>query len=187
MDDIIHNLNKKEVYLALTDPETLGTVLHAIILKTYGEEVNEIDPVELFLRLEEDFGAQPCIEAENRIQAILLATTTDSFYQVPDAFTSICDTLVNGDPGMEQLEPLTLAEVIWGVYEVELNHPGAEMSKQVHALVQEVTNEEAEEAGDYAYIFQFLQEQRDKLKHQLEKVGFKDIHLPPVTPPEPPQ
>ena len=178
------SLNKKEVFLALTDPDTFATVLHAILIKTYGDEINDIDPVEIFLRLGEDYGAEPCEEVENKIQAILLATTTDVFYNDPDAFTAVCETLANGDPGMEQLEQLTLAEVIWGVYEVELNHPGAEMSKQVHKLVQQTVEAEAEEAGDYQYIFNYLHEQRDALKHQLEKVGFKDVQLPPVQPPK---
>ena len=184
MDDKSANLNKKEVYLALTDPETFATVLHAILIKTYGEEINEVDPVELFLRLGEDFGAEPCEEVENKIQAILTATTTDVFYNEPDAFTAICETLANGEPGMEQLESLTLAEVVWGVYEVELNHPGAQMSQQVHKLVQQAIEAEAEEAGDYEYMFQHLHEQREALKHQLEKLGFKDVHLPPIQPPK---
>ena len=177
------HLDKKEVYLALTDSETLATVLHGILIATYGQEIYEVDPMEIFLRLEEDYGAQPAEEVENRIHAILLATTTDVFYTDPDAFTAICDTLTNGDPELEGMEALTVAEVVWGVYEVELNHPGAKMSAQVHALVQRTIESEAEEAGDYQYVFQFLQEQRERLKHQMEKVGFKDFELPPVQPP----
>jgi len=173
-------LDKKEVFLALTDPLTLATTLHSILIVTYGPDIYEVDATELFLRLEEDFGAQPSEEVENRIQAIILAVSTDSFYNDPDAFTAICESLCNGDPGLEGLEALTLAEVVWGVYEVELNHEGATMSPQVHKLVQQAIDSEAEEAGDYQYMMNFLHEQRERLEHQLRKVGFKEFHLPAI-------
>jgi hypothetical protein len=190
----MHNaqhLKPKEVYLALTDPNTFATVLHTILLSAYGEEIYQTDPVELYMRLEDDFGAKPVEEVENRIQAILMATSTELFYEDPHAFNAICESLCNGDPGIDLLEPLTLPEVLWSVYEVELNHGPGEMGVSVQRLVQEAMDSEADdpESGSedtLAYLHSYLEQQRSELHHQLVAIGAKPDALPPIQAPAPP-
>ena len=119
----------------------------------------------------------------------MLATTTDLFFNDPLAFQSICEALVNGDPGIDVLEQLTLAEVLWSLYEVELNHGASPLSKSVSGMIQEVVEAEAgdpeapEHADNpYAYLHGYLNAQREALRQQLTAIGFKDANLPPVVP-----
>lgn len=182
------HLNPKEIYLALTDPNTFATVIHSVLLAAYGHDIYEVDPVELFLRLEEDFGTKPIEEVENRINAILTATATDLFFEDPEAFQTISETLTTGDPGLELLEPLTLPEAIWGAYEVELNHGPGQFSNSVSKVLDRVMAQEsvdAEVAGaedPFADLHAYLEHQREALGDQLSKIGFKGIRLPPISP-----
>jgi hypothetical protein len=102
----------------LTDPETCGSVLLVIALTKYKEKAFEVDPMTLILDLEDDFSIKLPEDNENKLKAILLATETSIFQQDVEAFRSICITLWNGDPQLDFVEPLTLAEAIWGMFEV---------------------------------------------------------------------
>lgn len=184
-----HKLDPKAVYRALDNPNTMGTVLQVILISAYGDDIYTVDPVELFLRLEDDFGIKPCEEAESRINAILMATSTDLFYEDPQAFTGICETLVNGDPGIDVIEPLTIPEIMWGVYEVELNHGHGDFRPHVEKLIQasimEEANEVSEEDGDitpFDYLQRYMSAMRERLYDQLEAVGILRPPLPPIKP-----
>ena len=184
-------LDPKAAYLALSDPETLGTTLHIILLSTYGKDIYESDPVDLFLRLEEDFGVEKLPEElENRINAILMLTGTDLFYKDPDAFTAIAQTLADGDPGLDIIEPLTLPEILWSLYEAELQRGPHPMSKSVEKLVEQALEQESGDpetedlysSDQYGYTRRFLEEQRAVLEKQLEHLGLDHPDLPPVQP-----
>jgi hypothetical protein len=183
------HLNSKAVYLALTDPNTFATVVHTILLSAYGPDIYETDPIDLYMRLEEDFGAKPIEEVENRIQAVMMATSTDLFFQDPHAFSAIVESLANGDPGIDVLEPLTLPEILWAIYEVELNHGPGKMEPHVEKLIQQAMDEEGEdmegsETNPLDYLQNYLEEQRSALRHQLEAIGAKAPALPPIHAPD---
>ena len=190
----MNQLDPKQVYLALADPETMATTLHVILLSSYGEEIYETDPVDLYLRLEEDFGVRPTEEVESRINAILMATSTDLFYQDPHAFMAICETLTNGDPGIDIMEPLTLPEIMWADWEVELNRPPGHMSKAVERLIHKAMETEAGDhdtedlfdSDNYGYLMLYLEARREELKNQLEKLGATTADLPPIQGPKTP-
>jgi len=174
----------------LGDDGTLATCLQIIALTAYREEIYQVDPMEIVMRLEEDFNTRLTDDNENKLKAILLATSTDAFYENPEAFRGIGNTLLNGDPGLAQLDPLTIPEVLWAVYEVELNHgpmpfhPGVEAFME-QALNQEMTDPEGEpiEADPYQYAWDFMQELHTRLKHQLTRLGVPASHLPPIETP----
>jgi hypothetical protein len=73
----------------LADTETTATVLHMIILAAYGDEVygslehniEPADPVELWLRIKEDFSVNVPESNENKLNALMLALSTDAFYE----------------------------------------------------------------------------------------------------------
>jgi len=121
----------------LADTETTATVLHMIILAAYGDEVygsiehdiEQAEPVELWLRLKEDFSVNIPESNENKVNALMLALSTEAFYDDPLAFISICNALYSGDLGdlvNGALEDLTMSEMLWGIYEVELNRGDSE-------------------------------------------------------------
>lgn len=180
------DINKKAVADALVNPETFATVLHAVLLTFYGEDIYELPSTELYMRLKEDFGAKPCEEAENKIQAILLATDTDDFYEDPTVFRHVTLTLLGGDPSFESFSQLSVPEVFWAVYEVtELNHGEAELSETIKDMIGREIAGEAEECIDDEtkpnYVIRAMVEFRNDLSRQLKACGFTGFTLPHVS------
>lgn len=173
------------MYRALSDDGTFATCLHIILLASYGEEIYQVDPLELLLRLQEDFNVQVTDSNENKLKAILLATETDIFYEDPEAFRSISETLTNGDPGIDLLDRLTVPEVFLGIYEVELNHGPHEFSPPVMSIIDNVIAVEADESDTddpSEYVWNYLRQQRQRLVDQLQDLGISTIDVPQIDP-----
>lgn len=176
----------------LADTETTATVLHMIILAAYGDEVygsmehgiEQADPVELWLRIKEDFSVNVPESNENKVNALMLALSTDAFYEDPLAFISIGNALYSGDLGDlvdGALEDLTVSEMLWGIYEVELNRGDSQgFSMPIDRLINEIIeneaedNEELEEAEVVPYYEKFVAEMRDDMLIQMRTLGVAD-------------
>lgn len=184
-------LDPKVVYRMLSDDGTFATCLQIICLAAYGEAIYQEDPLEILLRLEEDFHVRVTTSNENKLKAILLVTATDIFYENPEAFRGTCETLTNGDPGIDLMDDLTVPEIMLALYEVELNHGPRELSPAVMAVVERVIQKEAvdletQSSGDpMQYVWDYLQEQHDLLLAQLTELGIATEDLPPMDSPEP--
>ena len=178
-------LDEKAVYRALSDDGTFATCLHIICLANYGADIYAWDTLELLRRLEEDFNVRVTDDNENKLNAILMATSTDIFYEDPEAFRGICETLTNGDPGVGMLDTLTLPEAVFGLYEVEVNHGPNVLSPRVQAVLDQAMRTEATDsesagadAGDYALAY--LEDRRQDLIRQLQELGIPTAGLPPI-------
>lgn len=172
----------------LADPDSSATVLHLILLATYGDELHgddePMDPVELWLRVKEDYHVVVPEENENKINALMFALQTDAFYDDPLAFTSICSALYSGDLGDMVdgvMEDLTISEMLWGIYEVELNRGDSQdFCTAIDQLIDEVTQNEAESNEDLEeeevipYYQRFVEEQRDDMFVQMKLLGVDD-------------
>jgi hypothetical protein len=180
------SLDRDTVFQMLSDDGTFSTCLHIIALKTYGAEIYDLDPIELFTRLEEDFGARITQDNENKMNAVLMATATDAFYEHPEAFRGICETFADGDPGLDVMDELTVAEITWGVYEANLNHGDDELSPGVQALIAASMQAEAldqdEEGSDDASsnVWAYLDERWQELASQLERLGIPRTDMPAI-------
>ena len=179
-------IDKKEAFKALADDATFGTTAHVIALATFGEDIYQMDPLELFMNLEDEYKMELSDEVAEKLQAVLLATTTDAFYEDPVAFRAICNTLIEGDPGFDGFDKLTVPEIMWSIYEVELNHPGTEFSKTIASIIEKEIEEEVEdideldEAIQLTYYQRAMRELKDDLDEQLTAVGFDNHGLPEV-------
>jgi hypothetical protein len=174
---------------ALGDTETCATVLHMIILAAYGDEVygslehsiEAMDPVELWVRLEEDFSVRIPESNENKVNALMIGISTNAFYDDPLAFNSICNALYSGDLGdlVEGfIEDLTVPEMLWGIYEVELNRGDSQdFVPSINQLIDEVIQSEAESNEDLEveevipYYEKFMGEMRDSMLIQMRTIG----------------
>jgi len=177
-------LNQKQVVAALMDAATYATVLHVILLVKYGEDIYEVDPLELYARIKDDFGVTLPEANEQRIQAILLSTSTDAFYEDIRVFTATCNTLLAGDPGFESMDDLSVAEIFWALFEVELNHGEEEPCPEIQAMIAHEVREEAEDSSGLErpnYVLGELAEHRKNLRNQLIKIGIKDFELPKIS------
>jgi hypothetical protein len=177
----------------LADTETTATVLHMIILAAYGDEVygsleqniEPADPIELWLRIKEDFSVNVPESNENKVNALMLALSTEAFYDDPLAFISISNALYSGDLGdlvNGALEDLTMPEMLWGIYEVELNRGDSEgFAIPIDRLIDEIIkneaedNEELEETEVVPYYEKFVAEMRDDMLIQMRMLGVDEM------------
>lgn len=183
------SLNKQQVATAFVNPDTCATVLHVLALMHYGEEIYQHDPVEIVLRIEEDFRCRMPESNENKLKAILLLTATDAFYERADVFSTICNTLSEGDPEIELDDDLTLPEMLWGMFEADLNHGQQVYSKAVQVRIHKEVQEAMDEAPDgnsapdpYGSAFHYVLDRRDELVKQMDALGLPVEDIPEVTP-----
>jgi len=138
------------------------------------------------MNLEDYYKMEMSNEVAEKLQAILLATTTDAFYEDPVAFRAICNTLIEGDPGFDGFDKLTVPEILWSIYEVELNHPGMDFARSIKLMIEKELEEEVEdldeldEAIQVPYYQRAIRELKDDLDNQLVSVGFENHGLPSV-------
>lgn len=176
----------------LGDNETSATVLHMIILAAYGDEVygnpetgiEPADPVELWLRLKEDFSVTIPESNENKVNALMLALSSEAFYEDPLAFISICNALYSGDLGDlvdGALEDITVPEMLWGIYEVELNRGDSQaFVLAIDSVIDEVIrneaedNEELEQDEVVPHYERFVAEMRDDMLTQMRMLGVAE-------------
>ena len=171
------------------NPETSATLLHTMVLAAYGDEVygdedtDPMDPVELWVRVREDFRVTVPEENENRLNAIMLAISTDAFYEDPLVFASVCMALSEGDLGDlvdGAMEELTVPEMLWGIYEVELNRDDQpEFARSVLAVIDQTVSGQAEEAGvDEADIVpayeRYVEEARNEMFTDMRRLGIEE-------------
>jgi len=174
----------KESGNLLTEDSTFGTVAHIIAHKAFGDEMYAMDPLELFQNLEEEYRVEMSGDVQQKLQAILLAVSSDAFFHDPEAFRAVCNTLVEGDPGFLTFDDLTIPEILWSNYEVSLNHPGTDFSPQVQRLIDRELQEEGEdldsleEAEHVPYFDKAVNALRDEFAEQLERIDIDAGQLP---------
>jgi len=163
----------------IRDSGTYAFPLMVILAAAY-DDLFEIDPVELYIRIEEDFQARLTEEGENRVQAAILALETDMFYD--DALTtrSISMALYEGDLGdlpNGMLEDVYLPEIIWAAYEIGLMREdeedfSIETQAYVDSLIKDAADEvDVDEEEVLPYYAKTLMDSKLLLKQQLQKIG----------------
>ena len=180
-------LNKQGVFEALQNPDTYATVLLAICLINYGNETFRVEPLVLFQWLKDDFGTELHEDNENKLQAILIALTTDYFFTDLEVFQNICKTLESGDPDIMEhnfmTDPATIPEVMWGIYEVALNSEdqvvdNLPFSKQVDNFISNVLDDDVDDVDDSSQINEqsyIIQNNVAEMKEQFKFIGILDI------------
>lgn len=176
----------------LADPETTATVIHMILLAAYGDElhgdpqagIEPMDPVECWVRVSEDFRVTVPESSENKFNALMLGLSTNAFYEDPVAFVSICNSLYSGDLGdlvEGVMEDLTMPELLWGIYEVELNRGDSQdFIPSIDYIINEVIKNEAQDNEDLEitevvpYYESFVKEMRDDMLVQMKTLGVAD-------------
>ncbi len=184
--------DKRAAADALADPETTATVLHMILLAWFGDElhgdpesmIEPMDPVECWVRVQEDFHVTVPESNENKINGLMLALGTNAFYDDPLAFVSVCNALYSGELGDlvdGAMEDLTVPEMLWGIYEVELNRGDSEeFVPAINTLIDEMISNEAEDSEQLEeedvvpYYEKFVKEMRDDMLLQMKMLGVKD-------------
>lgn len=149
--------HKAEVRQLLADDDTPALVLMSIILTLFGDrvfgdgqDIDQMDPLEIWEGLEQVTGIRISPEQENKVQALHLAMSGEGFYDSPEIFASVCAALYDGDLGdmiNGVFDPPSVIEVMWGIMEVELARDDEqgppEFSAAVSRLIEEIAASEA--------------------------------------------
>jgi len=200
-------MNRKVAPDLLADPDTSATVLHAILLAEYGDELygdvdtEPMDPIELWSNVREDFGVTIPDENENKINALMLALSSDAFFEDPLAFVSICRSLLSGDLGdlveglIDDID-ITIPEMLWGMLEVDLNRDDEpQFSRGVQKVIdwnisqEAADNEELDEDEVLPYYDDVVEKEKARLLHDLRILevpaeALREAKLQPLIPEE---
>lgn len=125
------DIDPHKARVALGDPDTCAFVLLTIAMWAFGDQVlgdpeNDVeamDPAELWAGLNEMFGVWVSEEGENKLNALILALQGDLFYRDVEVFSAVAQALLDGDLGdlvQGQFDDLTAVDIMWAVLEVEL-------------------------------------------------------------------
>lgn len=180
-------LDKKAVFRLLQDQNTYGTVLHFIAFTTFGEEIYEMDSIELYGKLKDIYGTFMHDDCESKLQAIFTIITTNAFFENIEVFKAICITLSEGDPGLSEIgmEDPTVAEMMWAMYEAELNMDQGVFYPVVSHYIDKLIENEVEEVDGEQIIpgyEQYMIESIQDMKRQFRELGVK-AQFPPIEDP----
>lgn len=139
---------------ALQNPETLATVIHAIMLDQYGEQVYDWDPVTVYLEAQADFKADMCAEAVDKWAAMQIIMGSDAVFKRLDAFLAVANTLTDGAPFFGSFNPVTTEEAAWAIAEIALNREMLPFSYSIKAYLKAVLKQDGFSDGDYPAIFE---------------------------------
>lgn len=130
-----------ELREAVKSTETFGTTAAAILEHLFGPAVYTWEALTIVAELQELIRTAPSDEFMDRFSAMQVAMMTDMFFQRLDGFRSICNALDDGDPGFQIVDPVTLEEMTWGVFEVSLNRDVLPFSPTIQDFVQLTASE----------------------------------------------
>jgi hypothetical protein len=142
---LIHKTKDQEVCgRIMATPGTMATVSHAIALHFLGEEIYSWEPETLSIELADTLDVQIDDDNLDRLNAIISAVTSNSFYKDWAAFTTISSVL-NGENEPDEIAEMTVAEFAWAVVEVNINDGDDEpqiFSPDICSLVGVVLDQE---------------------------------------------
>ena len=138
----------------LQSNQTLGTVVHAILLDRFGQEIYGWEPVTVALECKAEFGCEPSTTVIDRWCAIQVAMVSDAFFRRIDAFLSVCNTLASGEPYADVFDPVTTEEAAWGVAEISLNRDFLPFSPTIKSYVRTVLKQDGFSNDEFPKIFE---------------------------------
>ena len=120
---------------AFASSETLATVVHAAVLKQYGEAAYEWDPLTLAHEIRDDFHVDISAESLNRWNAVQLIMTTDEPFRRLDAFQAVVGAFALGDPFFLLFQPVSVEEAAWALSEMALQREPAPFSHSIRTYL----------------------------------------------------
>ena len=107
-------------YLAGDEP-AYATTLLGIILKAYGSEALNWDPLTIEAQVKDDFGVELGDDPYEQLMAIINVMTTDTVYQSATVFdATVSHLLALNNHDVDAPDPYELA---WAVFEILVNDP----------------------------------------------------------------
>lgn len=156
---------------AIQNPETLASVIHAIVRQKYGEEAYAWDPLTVYMELQADFGVDPDSVVTDRWSAISVVMTGDSFFKRPEAFLGICNTLADGRPSFDVFNPVETEEAAWAITEVSLNRELLPFSYAIKQYLKQILKADGYNEDNYPAVFREVFETRPAARDIRKGLG----------------
>jgi len=115
------------VKMLLEDPNTYAASLALIAFDEYEQDWLSWHPTTLSMELEEDFHAKIPRTTLDKLLAVNVILTTDTFYNSLPSFVEICNVMADNDYDPETFDPATLEEMAWALTEIFLLDPPDDM------------------------------------------------------------
>jgi len=100
-----------------------STMLISLADMTNGLEFMEWDPDTIRDEVYTETNAKMPQENMDKIMALVMVLTTDSFYRDVDAFIHICNSMAGEGADFKTFDPAEMDEISWAVTELMLNDP----------------------------------------------------------------
>ena len=132
-------MDKHQLHKAFESTATAAVVLNELMMKLYGEEWLEWDPVAVYLQLRDDISCEPSSEVMDRLCALQALQLNSEFFDSLDAFMAIAHSLNSGSPSFSIFNPLSAEEAAWAVTEVSLIRDLLPFNYSVRKYISEVS------------------------------------------------
>jgi len=160
----------------LQSPETLGTVVHAILRRLYGAPVYDWDLTTVMMEVRDDLGVYMSDGAINRWGAIQVLLANNAFFTRLDGFLAIANALNEGQPFFEVFDPVTTEEAAWAIAEASLNRELLPFGPAIRGYLRTVLRNDGLSA-DSPEIFDAVFE--GDAAHQRVRQLVRQIHRSP--------
>jgi len=164
------------------NPEADATVLNAMLLTKYGEEVLDWDPLTIQMEIQDDFGVTPSSQGMDRICAMQIVMGTGDFFNRVDAFRNIVNTIANGQPFFQTFTPLQAEEMALAIATVSMNRDLLPFAPSVQELIRLSLKGDGYDENAFPPIFSCVFDRKPseaKLREQLtDLIGRPESELP---------
>lgn len=107
----------------LHDPDSIGTLLLAVLLDRFGTPMFEWEPETLRLEIKGAWGVEPPQENMDKIWALISILTTNLFNVSLEFFIHVSNALSGNGADFANYDPATVQEMCWALAEQHLIDP----------------------------------------------------------------
>jgi hypothetical protein len=183
LHDIILHYDRSDARRLLEDTDSDGVVLYCLALHALGIEAvhgDEAEMLEVYLDLENKFGAKLPHETESKLQAVSLLVGTDAFFDTPHGLHSIAVTLTQGEvevgPDLS-IDRASWEEMQWAIFcasllRAEDEEPSFSMGvlhDMALAISESGTSPEAK-----AEVAEFMEERKRRMADDFKLLGVPE-------------
>lgn len=135
-------MDRHQIKTAFESTATEAVVLNELMMKLYGEEWLDWDPLTVYMQLRDDYNCEPSSESMDRLSALQVLQLGAEFFTSLDAFLAVCNSFNTGSPSFSVFNPITAAEAAWAVTEASLIRDLLPFNYSIRKYVETISKSE---------------------------------------------